>query len=260
MNRKLGVTASRSARALKMLTVVALAWAAEASAADTYVILSLVGDHVTVVSQRRQTGSHMDVNDYQVTPLAPPGFDDFAVRTADATIAKTRPDAGSVTIRASDPELYKVRDSWLDADVTGVAELISSIKKQLPPLPDAHLLLITPYRDQPELRTGSDDRGAGKVAGLGFYLDSVTRFWAMEGAPGFLGVFVNFQLVLINLQTNAIEAHERVVLGTTHPAAYAEDRTPWNALTPAQKSKAIESLMKKGIEDKLPGMLSAPKR
>jgi hypothetical protein len=252
------VAACRLARTLRVLVLVAGAWMAEA-AADTYVILSLVGDHLTVVSQRRQTGSHIDVNDYQVFPMAEPAFDDFAVRVADATIAKLRPDAGAVSIRAGDSALYKVRDSWLDADMTGVAELVSVVKKQLPPLPDGHLLLIAPYRDQPNLRTGSDTRGAGKVAGLGFYLDTVTQFIAKEGIPGYLGVFANFQLILINLQMGGIEAQERVVLGTTHPAADGQDGTAWNALTAAQKSRVLESLIKKGIEDALPRMLSARK-
>src|SRR5215471_6869234 len=68
--------------------------------------------------------------------------------------------AGSVTIRA-DPATLKISESWLDADVRGVAEVLSDIKRQLPPLPDGHLLLIAPYRDEPHLLTGSDARGSG---------------------------------------------------------------------------------------------------
>ena len=40
---------------------------------------------------------------------------DFAARVADATIAKVRPDASVTTLRANDPALYALRDSWLDA-------------------------------------------------------------------------------------------------------------------------------------------------
>jgi hypothetical protein len=261
MNQNRAVAASRLARALWMLMLVAATWAGEA-VAQTYIILSLIGDHVTIVGQRRQIGSNIDVNEYEVVPLAEPVLDDFAVRVADATIAKARPAAGVVTLRASDPTLYKLRDSWLDADLTGVQDLISVVKGQLPPLPDARLLLITPYRDQPELKTDRDYRGTGKVAGLGFYLDTVTRFRRSdtgESSRGFLGVFANFQLVLINLQSSAVEAHERVVVGTTYSSARAEDRTPWNALSQAQKSRALESLIKDGIERRLPGMLGAQK-
>ena len=50
------------------------------------------------------------------------------------------------------------------------------------------------------------------------------------------------------------------ILGTTHPAAYAKDRTAWNALDQTQKTKALASLIKRGIEGKLPEMLGAPKQ
>jgi hypothetical protein len=49
------------------------------------------------------------------------------------------------------------------------------------------------------------------------------------------------------------------VLGTTRSSARAEDRTPWNALTPAQKAEGLQSLMKQGIEGALPDMLKAKK-
>jgi hypothetical protein len=222
------------------------------------VILSLIGDHLTLVRQRGQTGSHIDVNEYEVMPVASSGLDDFAVRTADAIVARVRPNAGSVTIRA-DSSVLKITESWLDADVSGVAEVLSDIKKQLPPLPDAHLLLIAPYRDEPHLLTGSDARGSGKVGGLGFYYDYNTYFQNLSASRGYLGVFANYQLILVNLQTNVVEAHERVALGSTHPAAYAPDRQVWNALTPAQKTKALESLLRKGISEVLPKMLSPAK-
>ncbi|TMH20534.1 MAG: hypothetical protein E6H64_10450 [Betaproteobacteria bacterium] len=246
-------------RWLRLLCVAFTAWTGAAEA-DTYIILSLVGDHVTVVSESGQTGSRFDQNKYEVMPLSEPVLDDFAVRVADATIAKVRPDATVITLRAGDPALYALRDSWLDSETIEVKALVSLITKQFPPSPDTHLLLITPYRAEIELRTAHDYRGSGKVAGLGFYLNGWTRFRRsdnQESARGFLGIFANFQLVLINLQTNAIEAHERIVVGTTEAAARAADRTPWNALTSQQKSRVLEFLMKREIERALPGMLSS---
>ena len=238
--------------------MIALMTWTELAGAETYVILSMVGDHVTMVRQRGQTGSHIDVNEYEVMPMASSGLDDYAARTADGVLAKIRPNAGSVTVRAN-PSALKIGEAWLDADVRGVAEVLSDIKKQLPPLPEAHLLLIAPYRDEPHLLTGSDARGSGKVGGLGFYYDYNTYFQNLTAARGYLGVFANYQLILINLETNVVEAHERVTLGSTHPAAYAPDRQVWNALTPAQKTRALESFLKKGIGESLPKMLATGK-
>jgi hypothetical protein len=209
-------------RLLGLLLLALAAWVSEA-AAETFVILPLIGDHLTIVTQRRQTGSHIDVNGYQTFPNSDPALDEFAAKIADAVIAKTRPDAGSVTIRASDPTLYKIRDSWVDAELSGVAELIADIKGKLPPMNDAHLLLMTPYRDQPQLRTTKSELGSGKVSGLGFYVDTETWLTISEtdkqGSRGYLGLFANFQLVLIDIESGKVAGHERVVLGSTHASA-----------------------------------------
>jgi hypothetical protein len=261
MSRNHETPAFRLSRRLRLLIIVLAAWTGEAIA-QTYIILSLIGDHVTIVGQGSQVGSHLDQNRREVVPLVESQLDDFAVRVADATIAKIRPGASVITLRAADPKLYALRDSWLDADAIGVRDLLSLVTSQIPPSPDSHLLLITPYLDQPELKTDRDSRGSGKVAGLGFYLDPMTRMRSSdtgESAPGFLGVFAHFQLVLFNLQTSAIEAQERVVVGTTYAAADAPDRTPWNALSASGKTRALASLMKGGIERWLPGMLSSQK-
>jgi hypothetical protein len=237
------------------------AWAGEA-VADTYMILSLVGDHVTIVSEAGQTGSRFDQNKYEVMPLSEPVLDDFAVRVADAVIGKARPDASVITLRAGDPALYALRDSWLATEFIEVKALLSQLAKQFPPTPDTHLLLIAPFRAEPELKSDRYYLGTGKVAGLGFYLNAWTRIRrsdTRESARGFLGVFAHFQLVLINLQTGAIEAQEHAVVGTIRAAARAEDRTPWNALSDAEKNKVLQSLMKGEIERLLPGMLGAQK-
>ena len=45
------------------------------------------------------------------------------------------------------------------------------------------------------------------------------------------------------------------MVGTIRAASRAEDRTPWNTLSDAEKSKVLQSLMKGEIERMLPGML-----
>lgn len=243
-----------------MLILVLATWTGD-GLAETFAILSLVGDHLTVVGEAQQVGTHLDRTQSQVVPLSDTALDDFAARVAYATIGKVRPDASVIAFRAKDPALYALRDSWLDADVTQVRELLSLVAEQVPPSPDGHLLLITPYRDELKLQTDRDYRGTGKVAGLGFYLDSSTPNFKRpdtgETATGFLGVFANFQLVLINSQSRAIEAHQRIVVGSTHAAAQAKDRTPWNALSPTEKIRELQWLLKREIERVLPTMVSS---
>jgi hypothetical protein len=253
-----GTSAASKWLGLAFTFVLSTVWAPRAGA-ETYAILSIVGDHLTIVGMGAQLGSRIDQNRRQTIPVTGTGFDNFAVRVADAVIAKARPGAPVIALGAS-PGLYKLGESWVDADAVEMKQLISLLPESVAQSPDARLLLISPYRAELELKTAHDLRGAGKFAGLGFYLDTITRLRrsdTMETAVGFLGVFTNFQLMLINLKTGAMEAHERVVLGTTRSAARAEDRTAWNALTQEQKVKVLESLVKEGIESSLPRMLSS---
>jgi hypothetical protein len=232
-----------------------------AAAADTYVVMSLIGDRVTVIASEKQVGSNFDLNRQQVMAVDGRSLDDYAARVADATIERARPSASVTMLRANDPALYALRNSWLDADAVDVKTLVSTVAPFVPPASDARLLLITPYRAELELKT---DRGyaftGSKVAGLGFFAGAGSQTYAdREIGAAFLGVFANFQLLLINLQTKAVDAHERVTAGDTYSSSLAPDRNPLNALSDAKKTEALQELMKREIERVLPGMLSSTK-
>jgi len=232
-----------------------------AAAADTYVVMSLVGDHVTVITSEKQLGSNFDLNHQQVVTVNGRGLDDFASRVADATIEQSQPSATVTMLRANDPALYALRNSWLDADAGDVKSLVTSAATFVAPSSDARLLLIAPYRADLELKTDQGYAFTGsKIAGLGLYVGAGSQVYAdREIGAAFLGVFANFQLLLINLQSNAIEAHERVTAGETYPSSLAPDRNPINALSDAQKTEALQKLIKREIERVLPGMLGSAK-
>jgi hypothetical protein len=261
MSSNLGSHAGRLSQTLRLLCLLCVAWTG-AAFADTYLVLSLIGDRITVVTAETQLGKNIDRSRQEIMPLAGSGLDDFAAQVADATIAKVRPSAAVATLRA-DPSLYTLRNAWVDTDTIEVQALVSLVAKLLPTATDAHLLLIAPRRDELELKTDRAYRGNGtKVAGLGFYVDRKTRMFdtdTLNSAVGFLGVFAHFQLVLINLQTSVVEAQERAIVGTTFAASRAPDATAWNALSQQEKIKTLEFLIKREIERLLPSMLGSPK-
>jgi hypothetical protein len=236
------------------------AWLGTACA-DGYLILSLIGDRLTVVGAEQQIGSNLDRNSRQVVALNDQSLDDFSVRVADATIRKSRPSAATTMLRASDPALYSLRDTWLDADSINAQALISVVAKMAPSTSDARLLLIAPHRDELDLRTDRSHLFTGsKIAGLGFYIDQKTysrSSTTMEHGRGFLGIFANFQLVLINLQTATIDAYRNIATGTIRASSRAQDKIPWNALSAEQKLEVLQSLIKREIEGALPEMLSS---
>jgi hypothetical protein len=220
-----------------------------------------VGDRLTVVGEAQKVGSHLDQNQLQVIDLKDTALDDSAALAAKATIEKSRPGASVTAFRARERSVYALRDAWLDTDAIQVRELLAAIGSQIPSAPDARLLLIAPYRTELQLRTDRDYVGTGKAAGLGFYVDFTTRMRDDNGqmGNGFLGVFAHFQLVLIDMASSAIVAQQRVAVGTTVAAARAKDGVPWNALSPAEKMSALQSMTKREIEKVLPAMLGSAK-
>lgn len=264
MNSLHGSSRCRSWRALRWLGVALAFWLGTACA-DSYLILSLVGDRLTVVGAERQVGSNLDRNSRQVVPLNDQSLDNYSVRVADAAIRKLRPAASTTMLRASDPTLYTLRDSWLDADSVNTQALLSVVAKMAPPIGDARLLLIAPRRDELDMRTDRSYIFTGsKIAGLGFYVDQVTRMRTLpagekggEAGRGFLGVFANFQLLLINVQTGEIDAYRKVATGTTFAASEAPDKVAWNAISGEKKLQVLQFLIKREIDGALPDMLSS---
>ena len=246
-------------RSIGLLGLAFAAWAGDGFA-QTYLVLPLLGDRVTIVTAERQSG-RVDSSRYEVVPQTVPTFDNHVLRAVQGTFQRARPDTAIIMLRATDPKLFALRDAWLDSDDVNVRALWLFIARQSAASAASHLLLITPYRSEPQMKVGGGEyRGTGKVAGLGFYLDGVTRLRRSdtdETATGFLGVFANFQLILINLQSETIEARERITVGQTFAAARAVDKSPWEALSPARKDAVLAHLITEEIENVLPGMLKA---
>jgi len=116
--------------------------------------MSLVGDRLTFIVSEKQLGSHLDLNQKEVVTVNDRSLDDFGSRVANAAIEKARPSASVTMLRANDPSLYALRNSWLDTEGGDVKTLASIVVKFVSSSSDARLLLIAPYRAELELTSG----------------------------------------------------------------------------------------------------------
>jgi hypothetical protein len=239
------------------LCLACTAWACAAHA-ETYLVLSLIGDHLTTVIEAPASDNRADANGYEIVPLTGRALDDFVVGTTGAAIEAAAPGAKVTLLRASDPALYASADGWVDVDAAQIQRLVSFVAKAVPATTDARLLLLAPYRAQPSFRIGGGRRGTGSVAGLGFYVGTGT----IEGdpVPGYLGVFAHFQLLLIDVPSLAIVSRQPVVVSKAHPASDAPDKTAWNALTMPRKIAALQELTQDEIRRFVPAMVGSRKR
>lgn len=245
-------SASWPRHAVVALAFAAAAWAGSA-VADAYAVLSLVGDRMTIVTQGPKTGSHLDQDVYDVLPVTVPALDNVALAAAEAAIRKSDPAAPITHLRASDRTLYTLVDGWLDPDAAALRALVSFVAKAVPAAKDARLLLILPYRTEPQFLTYFGYRGSGSVGGLGFYLGASTV--DREAINGFLGVFANLQLVLVDPRSGAIEAHEAVIAGNAYSAA--RSKGVWDALSAERKIEALQTLTQGEIERRVSAMVAS---
>ena len=234
------------------LAGVALALCTGPALADTYAVLSLVGDRVTIVAQGPETGSRLDQDTYDILPIKESGLDDLVVVATEDAIRKSRPAATVTKLRGTNRGLHAVGEGWLAPNSDALRSLVAFVAKAVPAAPDAHLVLILPYRTEPQFLTYAGYRGSGSVGGLGFYLgvDAIDR----EVIGGFLGVFANLQVVLVNLQTGAIEAQQSAIAGSAYSAA--ESRGQWDALTGERKLAVLQTLTRGELERTLPVVLA----
>ena len=104
---------------LRFVLVIVLAVLSAATNAETvtdggvprYVVLSLIGDALTVITYQSTTGSSMDTNRHESVPMAGAPFDRTALKATDAALRKIDPQTAVVLLTTSLPSLYQDRRS-----------------------------------------------------------------------------------------------------------------------------------------------------
>jgi hypothetical protein len=239
-------------RWLGALCLVLGAFAGAASATDL-AVLSLAGQRLTIVIERSQTGTHLDANDITSQPLAGATLDEFIAGVAEAAIVAERANTQVTKWRAPEGGADAIGEGWVREGSAELRAVVERVAREAGARPGAQVLLVLPYRTEPELASYAGYRGTGRVAGLGFYVG-----WGVVNrnvTPGFLGVFANLQLALVDADTGRIVAHERVVAGETFAATLPA--SPWETLSADAKVAALTALVRREIERGVRALLAS---
>lgn len=231
----------------------ALGALAGAACATELAVLSLAGQRLTIVIEGQQAGTHRDANGYTSYAMADTALDDLIAGVAEAAIASGRPSTQVTKLRARDRAAVAINEGWARADSAELRAIVALVAREMRTGPGARVLLVLPYRTEPELASYAGYRGTGNVAGLGYYVGwgPVNR----SVTPGFLGVFANLQLVLADVDTGGILAHERAVAGETFAATLPA--SPWEALSADAKVAALAALLRREIERGVRAMIGS---
>jgi hypothetical protein len=238
---------------LRACLLLAAAVAPMAAQATVYAVVPLVGSQLAVVTAEPVTSTNIDRNTYQYLPFTDDVFDRAMRQAVDRAVRARRPEDSTLLVQASLPT---TGESPLPDDLA--THVIEAVGPKAMAAGAERLVVIAPYRAAPMLNTEHGHIGSGRVAGIGIYVNRFERL-AIAGTRqstwGFLGLFANFRVLIVDSRTGAILAEDVGTVGTTLSAARAQDSDPMNTLTTEQKVARLQGLLRNELARLLPSLL-----
>ena len=252
--------------ALQIFTVLLFLSSAVASmsvTAGTFVVIPVIGDQMMIFFAKTKITAGAAA-ERRIYPTNDPLFDNAAFAAAEDAIHKLQTDASVVMLRVNDHATYASIAGRPAAAGSIVDGLLSSLGPDVAKSPTTRVILIVPTTGQIKLpiqSSGGRTAGLPGVAGLGFYVDSISYYFTPDSSfmhsPGLVMSFASVGLISINPSTGSIEGGKSVL--AVHPLAIADSDhkdDPWEALTVQQKTDALRQLLTDGIGRLVPALLA----
>lgn len=248
-------------KAVPMLLSFSLALSAHADPVPrSYAVMSLVGNEISLVAFKPETGSRLADDNRNVQPVKDAVFDTAAIQAANNMIKQVEPGAQTVLMLTQDQGLYKAQNDMFDAAGANKDNrdfLLSLLKNR----PVTHLVLITKHRGEAQFKLVESYVGKGRVEGLGFYIDdtlTTINQKTLNSSRGVLAPFVYVKLRLIDAKTLEVLAEKYVKESTVvgNASATANGQQTWNILTGAEKISYIEHLLGSAMAETVPRLLA----
>ncbi len=230
--------------------------AAPVAAVPVYALLSVIGDRLDVVVRQLQTGTRVDNNRRQPIAISEPVFDSAAVSAAGRAIRQIYPKAELAILDTRSQVLFDKQQTLFQVNYN-VMTMPDAIRDALRQQGATKFILIRKHRDDANFQfaTGYSD-GAGKIEGLGFYLDGTWETRNVDATTGeiragrgFIAPFAYLEVTLIDFPSGNVLG-KKTVTGSFQVGAgrAAQDiGEPWNALTSAEKVQLINRLIEREV-------------
>jgi hypothetical protein len=245
--------------ALLAVAVASGATAQPSAALQRYAVLSAVGDQITVVQARTQTGSRLDRNDHEVGALKDRTLDRLVLKHVDGALKRSAPSADVAALTIASGRLLDVQRQALIRNRPS-EEMARAFADVLPAGGADRLLLVIKHRAEASIPVTGGTIGFGILEGAGFYVDRVTVLRSQDTGyigTGFLAPFAYVRLVLADaagrvLAERVIEAAESFPMSDARAGLQ-----PWDMMTPDEKVAALDRLLQRQIETELPRLFAA---
>jgi hypothetical protein len=240
-------------------TVASGAAAQQAPAPQRYAVLSAVGDQMTVVRARTQTGSRLDRNDHEIAALPDSALDRLVLKHVDGTLKRAVPSAEVAALAVASGRLLDVQRQALARNRPS-GEMARAFADILPAGGTDRLLLVIKHRAEASIPVAGGNIGLGRLEGTGFYVDRVTLLRSPDTGligTGFLAPFAYVRLVLADASGRVLAERIIEAAESFHMSDARAGLQPWDMMTPGEKVAALDRLLQRQIESELPRLFAA---
>jgi len=228
-------------------------------APQRYAVLSAVGDQMTVVRARTQTGSRLDRNDQEAAVLTDRALDRLVLKHVDGALKRSVPSADVAALTIASGRLLDVQRQALSRNRPS-DEMARAFADVLPAGGADRLLLVIKHRAEASIPVSGGSIGFGTLEGAGFYVDRVTLLRSPDTGfigTGFLAPFAYVRLVLADASGRVLAERIIEAAESFHMADSRTGLQPWDMMTPEDKVAALDRLLQRQIESELPLLFAA---
>lgn len=244
---------------LGLAAVTASAQTTGAAAKRSYLVLSLLGDSITVVTQQSRTGTRLNRNIMDSIALPEGIFDKPNLMSMETAIKSADPTADVTVLFVSAVKALGDAEKFSDGDELRLPPKLDAWLKQVN---TTHLILLTPHRAEANIKGERDGVGSGLLQGLGFYIDRELKIMNTQTGvhrDGYLAPFTYFKLQLVDRASGRIVRQqlvaEAVMLGDVMRTEGVGD--PWEMLSTQDKVTSLRGMLSEQIAQAMPKLLGA---
>jgi hypothetical protein len=207
---------------------------------QSYAIVSIIGDKLSVVTEQFSTGTNLDPNRREAISLPKDGLDGQILLIVDNTIKRQCPACKTTLMKAGPIATPEEGESLLPSLLNAARQ--SGAK---------YLVVLTKHKDEARLTYDGSSLGQGKLTGLGFYIDRTKRvknLQTLETGTGYLGPYAYFKTYLIEVASGNVVFRQSHIASTRVAATQKGDFDPWNAIPANRKIPVLLDLVRDEVD------------
>jgi hypothetical protein len=192
-----------------------------------------------------------------MVPVTEPIFDDAALESIAAVLGRGGPQGKLVRLTISNAAIVDVARTAPLPNTREFSAIVEPLAAAARANSAARLIVVMPYRHDVMVSTNHHSQGIGKAAGVGAYFDPAVSLGQVRMAHdhGYLGVFANFRIVVIDAQSGRMMATDTVAKGHAYFLSGSPDPYSFDAIPAKDRVAKIVDLVQSGIQERLPGVL-----